>query len=210
MANQELLVVGREIVLSAPQLYVDVDVEADGIAGYGSMLSVGAQSPTGERFYSEIKPYSQNFLPGHREFCENHGLQHERLMDEAPEMPMVMDALHEWVEALRETNDKAPVFTAFNAAFDWAHVDLAMALSGHFDENPFGIAPFDLKSLALPLTSGWDFKKTAKSKLPAEILPEGDFTHHALEDAQYQQKLHFGMAALLGRTQYIFIATPGN
>ncbi len=191
--NERLFAIGRETVLAAPHNYIDVDVEADGIAGYGSMLSIGAQSPTGESFYSEVKPYSANFINANREFCQQHGLEHDRLMDEAPELQEVMESYGEWLSALQKKTGKKAVFTAFNAAFDWAHVDLGFTLSGI--ENPHGIAPFDLKSLSVPLV-GWDWKKTAKSNLPPEIIPDGDFTHHALEDAQYQQKLHFGMAAL--------------
>ena len=195
--RQELWAEGREIVLGAPQLYVDVDVEADGVAGHGSMLSLGAQSPTGESFYSEIKPYTEDFKPGNRQFCEDHGLERERLMTEAPELATVMPDFAQWLEDLRATHDKKPVFTAFNAGFDWAFVDLYFVKAG-FDKNPFGIAPFDLKSLALPLTGEWDWSSTSKSKLPKEIVPEEEFSHHALEDARWQQKLHFGMAALLG------------
>lgn len=191
---------GKEIVLSAPQLYIDVDVEADGIAGYGSMLSIGGQSPTGESFYSEIKPISEDFRDYQRDFCETHGLQRERLMREAPEYDRVMAEFNEWVAGLSEAQGKPPVFTAFNAAFDWGFVDMYFAKAGF--KNPFGIAPFDLKSLALPLTGNWDWSKTSKSKLPDILIPDGDFTHHALEDAQYQQKLHFGMAALLGAEKY--------
>lgn len=201
MHKEALWAAGREIVVAAPQHYIDIDVEADGIAGHGSMLSIGAQSPTGESFYTEIKPYSQDYLPGHRQFCEAHGLQHERLMDEAPELDVAIGGLQRWLHELGSIDGKAPVFTAYNAAFDWAHVDLAFIKAG-VNDNPFGIAPFDLKSLALPLTGDWDFSKTKKSKLPPEIVPDGDFTHHALEDAQYQQKLHFGMAALLGARAY--------
>lgn len=197
--NEQLWATGREIVLNAPQLFIDVDVEADGIAGHGSMLSIGAQSPTGESFYSEIKPYSADYLPGHRQFCEEHGLEHERLMDEAPELNEVMERYNEWVKSAVQKTGKKTVFTAFNAAFDWAHVDLALVKSGI--ENPHGIAPFDLKSLALPIAN-WDWKKTGKNHLPQEVLPEGEFTHHALEDAQYQQKIHFGMAAILGSGCY--------
>lgn len=201
LSKEELWTVGRDIVLGAPQLYVDVDVEADGIAGYGSMLSIGAQSPTGENYYSEIRPEGNNFLEGHRQFCEEHGLQYERLMDEAPESAVVMNELKNWLYDLTETYGKQPVFTAYNAAYDWAHVDLSFLRAGIID-NPFGIAPFDLKSLAMPLSGQWDFIKTKKSQLPPEIVPDGDFTHNALEDAQYQQKLHFGMAALLGAVKY--------
>jgi DNA polymerase III epsilon subunit-like protein len=193
---------GREIVLNAPQLYVDVDVEADGIAGHGSMLSIGAQSPTGESFYSEIKPAYEEFKQGNREFCEQHGLPRQRLLVEAPDYHEVMTKFQAWLNNLQEQTGKKPIFTAFNAAFDWGFVDLYFLKSG-IEKNPFGIAPFDLKSLALPLTGNWDWSLTSKGKLPALIIPDGDFTHHALEDAQYQQKLHFGMAALLGSRQYL-------
>lgn len=200
--NLEVFEIGREIVLAAPQLYVDVDVEADGIAGHGSMLSIGAQSPTGESFYSEIRPISEDFKPGNREFCEQHGLQRERLLQEAPDFKDVMAEFHAWVNEVAEKTGKPPVFTAFNAAFDWSFVDLYFIKAG-YEKNPFGIAPFDLKSLALPLTGEWNWSETSKNKLPDIIIPEGDFTHHALEDAQYQQMLHFGMAALLGANNYI-------
>ena len=192
---------GREIVLAAPQLYIDVDVEADGIAGHGSMLSIGAQSPTGESFYSEIRPVSEDFKAGNREFCEQHGLERERLLREAPDFREVMEKFHIWTAELTEKTGRQPVFTAFNAAFDWAFVDLYF-VKADYEKNPFGIAPFDLKSLSLPLTNEWDWTQTSKNKLPEVIIPEGDFTHHALEDAQYQQKLHFGMAALLGVQSY--------
>lgn len=192
---------GREIVLSAPQLYIDVDIEADGIAGHGSMLSLGAQSPMGESFYSEIQPITDSFKPGNREFCEQHGLQRERLLQEAPDFKKVMKDFHSWVTEVTEKTGKSPVFTAFNAAFDWAFVDLYF-IKADYEKNPFGIAPFDLKSLALPLTGDWNWSKTGKNKLPEVIIPEGDFTHHALEDAQYQQKLHFGMAAILGTIKF--------
>ena len=201
MTKEQLWEQGKEIVVNAPQLYIDVDIEADGIAGFGSMVSIGAVNAHGETFYSEIRPDSQDYLPGHREFCETHGLPRERLQKEAPCLYTVMPRLHEWVLTLQERYGKPSVFTAFNAAFDWAHVDLSFTKCGI--ENPFGIAPFDLKSLALPLTKGWNWKETSKSKLPVVIIPDGDFTHHALEDAQYQQKLHFGMAALLGSNRFV-------
>ena len=188
---------GCETVLAAPQNYIDIDVEADGIAGHGSLLAIGAQAPTGESYYSEIRPAFAEFLQGHRDFCDTHGLDHERLMDEAREYRQVIPEFIEWLESLKSENgNKPPVFTAFNASFDFAFIDLYCAKLGI--NNPFGIASFDLKSYAAQLSGDHDWTKTRKSQLPPEILPEGDFTHHALEDAQYQQKLHFGMVALLG------------
>lgn len=196
----EILRIGEQVVLSAPQLYVDVDIEADGKAGHGSMLSIGAQSPTGESFYMEMRPASEDFVQKQRDFCEDHNLQRSRLLAEAPKFPEVMQDFNEWLRVLKETTGKDPVFTAFNAGFDFSFVDLYFIKSGI--DNPFGIAPFDLKSLAMTLTGDWDWSLTSKNKLPEMIIPDGDFTHNALEDAQYQQKIHFGMAALLGSRKY--------
>jgi hypothetical protein len=202
----EILVRGREIVLAAPQLYVDVDVEADGIAGFGSMLALGAQSPTGESFYSEIKPTSELFVARQREFCEEHGLERERLLREAPGVVEVMTKFQAWTKSLKEVHGKTPVLTAFGPDFDASFVKLYFAQAGLYDDYPFALLPFDLKSLAQPLSGDWDWDKTSKNKLPEIIIPEGDFTHNALEDAQYQQKLHFGMAALLGSQAHQLIS----
>ncbi len=202
MDKQEIFRVGREIVLGAPQLFVDVDVEADGIAGFGSMLALGAQSPTGESFYSEIKPVTNDFVARQREFCEAHGLERARLLAEAPDATTVMAKFQEWVKGLNATYGKKPVLTAFGPDFDASFVKLYSAQAGLYDDYPFALLPFDLKSLAMPLGGRWDWNNTSKNKLPAIMIPDGDFTHHALEDAQYQQKLHFGMAALLGSQKY--------
>ena len=186
---------GRQILLDAPQQFIDVDVEADGIAGYGSLLALGAVAVNGETFYSELKPLFETYLPGNREFCEAHGLEHERLLEEAPEPELVMNQFHDWVVELQEKYDKDTVFVGLNAGFDWALVDLYFALHGL--SNPFGIAGDDIKSLVMPLGGKWDWNDTKKSRIPESIKPDGEFTHHALEDAMYQQKIHFGAAALL-------------
>ena len=193
--HKELVDRGAEIVLGAPQLYVDVDIEADGIAGFGSMLALGAQSPTGESFYREIQPISEDFVPSQRQFCEEHWLERKRLVREGAAFEDVIKEFADWLKELEGSNGKSLVFTAFNAAFDWSFVDLYFKKAQL--ENPFGIAPLDLKSLALPLSGGWDFKQTAKGALPAIAVPEGDFTQNAMEDAQYQQKIHFALGALL-------------
>lgn len=198
--NKEALwLQGQKIVEHAPQLYIDVDVEADGIAGYGSLLSLGAIAPSGEEYYSELRPRSDIWIPSNRLFCENHGLERERLMDEARPSDEVIEEFNEWTLELRRKTGKRAIFTAFNAGFDWGHVDLNFRLAGI--ENPYGVESFDTQSLANVLAPGWDWSRTDLSKLPFDIVPDKKFTHHALEDAKYQQKMHFGMAALLG-TKY--------
>lgn len=190
----ELIERGKLIVQEAPQLYIDIDVEADGKAGYGSLLSIGGVTPYGDEYYIEIKPDSELYIASQREFCEVHGLERERLMREGVPVKDAIQDFTDWTEHQRKTYGKKPVFAAFNAGFDFGLIDLEYCKAGM--KNPYGIAPADLKSMALDLNPNWDWDETSKNKLPAEILPEGDFTHNALEDAIYQQHIHFGLAAL--------------
>lgn len=197
MANHEQLAArGREIIKTAPQLYFDVDVEADGIPGYGSLLSVGAASPWGETYYCELKPSSERYLKSNRTFCEAYSLERERLMDEGEDPTKAMIELTNWVGDVTVSHDKQrAVFSAFNASFDFPWVDLAMKEAEQ--KSPFGIAGYCIKSLAHNLSHNYDWRQTAKGRLPAEIVPEGDFTHNALEDALYQQKIHNALVGVL-------------
>lgn len=192
--REQLFFYGEEAVKNAAQLYINIDVEADGVPGYGSLLSVGACSPYGDNFYTELKPSSEQFVPSQREFCEAHGLKRNRLKREGIDSSIALQSMIDWTNDLKDTHGKDPVFTAFNAWFDYGFIALACAQDEA--QNPYGIAPFDLKSYVPGVTGSLDWKATAKSKLPQIIQPEGDFTHHALEDAQYQQELHYGLVGL--------------
>lgn len=192
--REQLFFYGKQAVMNAPQLYINVDVEADGVPGYGSLLSIGACSPYGENFYIELKPSSEEFVSSQREFCESHGLNRERLIQEGVNPSIALQKFIGWTNRLKDTYKVEPVFTAFNAWFDYGF--MALACARYEAANPYGIAPFDLKSYVPGVTGELDWKSTAKSKLPPIIQPKGDFTHHALEDALYQQELHFGLVGL--------------
>lgn len=202
--HEQLVARGREIVQSAPQAFIDIDVEADGVAGYGSLLSVGAVSPWGETFYAELRPTSENFVPSQRDFCDKLGLTRERLMDEGEDPRRALRNFADWAVDLTNEHDKErPILTAFPASFDCAWVKGSMFEAGIIDDYPFGISGFCIQSLAmkLPATRTWDWRNTSKGKLPAEVVPPDEFTHNALEDAKYQQKMHFGFAALLAESK---------
>jgi len=193
--HQQLVTEGRQTVQNAPQLFIDLDVEADGKPGYGSLLSIGAVSPWGDSFYRELKPTSGIWIQGNRDFCEAHGLQRKRLLREGLDPSLAIAELDTWTRNLqRRYHKRGSVIVAFNASFDYPWIDLEHQKAGI--RSAFGVAGYCIKSLALSLTEGYDWQQTAKNNLPAYLLPEGDFTHNALEDARYQQKLHF---ALVGR-----------
>lgn len=218
---------GREILVQhSREMFIDFDVEGDGPAGLGSVLAIGAVAPTGETFYVEIQRQTRSSLPGPREFCDKLGLTDEYLIDHG--VPAIEAAVRfrKWVNDLKHKYRKPAVATAFNAGYDWAHIDLLFASaatlypdrfpvehqgSSQPRHNPFGIAPFDTKSLALAVPGVskadedgcvWSWNNTSKSKLPVTINPEEEFTHNALDDAIYQQKQHFAMIGLLNIDKY--------
>ena len=195
---KELERIGVQHIQRAPQAFIDIDVEADGIAGYGSLLSIGAISPWGDEFYAELQPTNETFIDGNKEFCENHGLARERLLEEGQRPAEALSAFTNWTHNIvaRETK-QAPVFTAYNASYDFPLIDAYYKQFGL--ENPYGHAAFCIKSLAMAIKGNleWDWKQTGKGRLPASLVPDGDFTHNALEDARYQQKIHFRLAGLL-------------
>lgn len=194
--NHELYECGKQIVQDAPQLYIDLDVEADGKPGYGSLLSIGAVTPWGEEFYEELRPTSNVYVPSQREFCEDHGLKRQRLLHEGIEPTLAMQRLRRWTTTNAQKHEKKGcVLVAFNASFDYPWIDLEMQKAGV--QNPYGIAGYCIKSLAQALQPGYDWSKTSKNNLPPDVIPEGDFTHNALEDAIYQQRMHFSMVGKL-------------
>lgn len=199
--HNNLVASGREIVQAAPQLYVDLDVESDGWPGYGSLLSVGAVSPWGEQFYRELQPTDGLYIPDNREFCRKHGLDYERLMDEGMKPAQAMHELTEWQAAIKDRHGKIgkSILTAFNASYDFPMVNLEYLKAGL--ENPFDNTGYCIQSLAMSLRSDYDWRSVSKKRLPAEVVPEGAFTHNALEDALWQQELHFAMVGLLNERQ---------
>jgi hypothetical protein len=189
---------GRKIVQNAPQLYISVDVEADGIAGHGSLLEIGAQSPFGESFSSELRPWSKKFEPGQKRFCDEHGLERERLLREAPYYKKVMRDFRGWTESLAEKYDKPPVMVVANEWFDFSLIDyhFLKTYNGVWPWNPFRLRALALGSLAQGLSRNWDWTENRMGRLPRLILPDRNLTHRALADAQDQQLIHFGLAAL--------------
>lgn len=194
--RERLWALGFEIVQNLPQLHVSVDIEADGpMYGLGNMLSVGAVTPTGETFYAELKPIGEEHHKGQREFCEMHGLEHERLMEEGEEAESVLGNFADWTnEQVTKSGKGRPLMVGQAIAWD------AMFIHAYFSsvglENPYGIKPLDIASEAFSGIAEKDMDKTGKDDYPAIIRPDDDFPHHALEDAKIQMQYHYGVIAL--------------
>jgi DNA polymerase III epsilon subunit-like protein len=164
-----------------PELYVAVDVEADGpIPGPYSMISLGmvvAGRPE-LTFYTELRPISDDFVP---KALAVSGLDRDRLLREAPAAEDAMRAAARWVDDLRRVG--RPVFLAAPAVWDGMFVHWYFM---HFTgKSPFGAtgSGIDLRSYYMGLTGGeWSAtrKDAIKRALGLTHLPH---THHAAEDA---------------------------
>lgn len=196
MTRLEWLVArGRQIVQQAKQLYIDFDLEADGVAGHGSILQIGAISPWGETFEAKLQPSSERFVPSQRKFCEAHGLRRDWLCRYGQNQDDVMRSFAVWAEGLAQRHNKTSiVLTAFNTGFDFPLVNLAQMQSGVI--SPFGFGGFCSQSYALAaFDHDWD--KATIHWLAQEFGTPAELTHDALRDAKDQQIIHFVLAAHL-------------
>jgi hypothetical protein len=164
-----------------PELYVAVDVEADGpIPGPYSMLSLGmavAGQPA-HTFYTELRPISDEYVP---EALAVSGLDRDRLLREAPSPEQAMTAAAAWVNGLRRTG--RPVFLAAPAVWD------GMFLHWYFVRYT-GRSPFGATGSGVDLRSWWmgrygtEWADTHKSAIKRTLgLAKLPHTHHAGDDA---------------------------
>jgi ribonuclease T len=165
--------------MARPEVFVSVDVEADGpIPGKYSMVSLGACTADGRSFYTEIKPISEEFVV---EALAVSGLNRTKLCQDGAPAIEAMCAFRKWLEDL---GDVRPVFVGFNASFDWMFVHWYFV--NFLDEDPFGISGLDIKAYYMGAFDKPKWKDTAKSQMPRYLLSEAPHTHHALDDAREQ------------------------
>ncbi|GAA3981744.1 hypothetical protein GCM10023085_75080 [Actinomadura viridis] len=164
-----------------PELYIAVDVEADGpIPGPYSMISLGMAvvGRPGLTFYTELRPISDDFVPAALAVS---GLDRDRLLREAPAAEDAMAAAAKWINGLRRIG--RPVFLAGPAVFDGMFV--------HWYFHRFlGKSPFSASGAGIDLRSYWmglqgcewagSRKSVIKQRLELTGVPH---THHAGEDA---------------------------
>jgi DNA polymerase III epsilon subunit-like protein len=171
----------NEKVRELPELYIAVDVEADGpIPGPYSMISLGMAvvGQPREIFYTELRPISDTFDP---KALAVSGLDREKLLREAPEAATAMQAAARWINGLRKVG--RPVFLAAPAVWDGMFIHwYFMRFTGR---SPFGQtgSGIDLRSYWMGM-KGLDWSETRKGKIKYSLGVEGlEHTHHAGEDA---------------------------
>lgn len=171
----------RYVMKILPELYVAVDVEADGpIPGPYSMLSFG-MSVVGQpelTFYTEMKPISDEYFPKALEIT---GLDREILIKEAPYPKEAMERAAQWINRLRKRG--RPVFLAAPAVWDGMFVHWYFIK--FLGKNPFGQtgSGIDLRSYWMGITN-CEWVESRKINIKHALNFIGlKHTHHAGEDA---------------------------
>ncbi len=182
-----------------PDLYVSVDIEADGpIPGPYSMVSIGAClagtydgkaftriDPEQHTFYAELKPISDRFEP---DALAVSGLSREALVADGAEPSIAMADFVRWVdERCAEFGRAYAVFAAYPLGFDWLftyHYLIAYAGRSPFSHGRH----IDIKTL-FSARSGKMIHASTKRAMPSALLGTREHTHNALDDAQGQADL---------------------
>lgn len=171
-------------MMSNAEIYISVDVEASGpFPPTYSMLSIGAcvVGAPGASFYAELKPISERVVT---EAIKIVGKPLEHFSKCGRESKIVMAEFEEWVKSI--SGGQTPVFVGFNAAFDWAFVNLYFHT--YLGRTPFGIAPLDIKAYFMGL-KGVEWEGTRSSRIPAMFKGPAAQTHNALDDARSQAQM---------------------
>ncbi|MFA1551694.1 exonuclease [Actinomadura chokoriensis] len=190
------------------ELYVSVDVEADGpIPGPYSMLSFGMAAcgtfdgdefrpsdPAESTFYAELKPISDAYVP---EALAVSGLDRGLLAVDGRDPAEAMNAATAWITEVSAAANASPVLVAYPLGFDWMFLYwywMRFADAG----SPFGHSRhLDLKSLYAAKARTLVTRST-KRQMPAGLLPDRPHTHNALDDAIEQAELFHNLIRWAG------------
>lgn len=163
-----------------PEVWISVDIEADGpIPGDYSMLSIGAcvVGDLDTQFYIELQPISTAFVPSALAVS---GLDRALLQVQGIAPAVAMHQFAAWVASVTGP-ERAAIFVAFNAPFDWMFVQWYFV---HFGvDNPFGVTALDIKAYAMGKMQLAQWADTSRSRLDARVTHGRTLTHNALGDA---------------------------
>jgi ribonuclease T len=167
------------------ETYISVDVETAGPHPRDfAMLSIGAcvvgAPETG--FYVELKPTTDAVVESALAVSK---LSMAELTENGLDPRDALLRFEEWLASV-VPEGSAPVFVAFNAAFDW------MFVTDYFERflgrNPFGHAALDIKAFYMGM-AGVTWAQTSMRNLSPRYLGGRYLSHNALGDAQDQAEL---------------------
>jgi DNA polymerase III alpha subunit (gram-positive type) len=148
------------------------------------MLSIGACTISEPRssFYIELQPDEDDFIP---EALAISQLSLKKLHETGLPAYDAMLKFSQWVASVVAIGFQ-PVFTAFNAPFDWMFVN--DYFYRYLGNNPFGHKALDIKALYMGLRKT-NWQDTSYNNVMRNTVIDAALTHHALEDAVQQAKI---------------------
>lgn len=168
-----------------PECFVSVDIETAGpVPSKYAILSIGAclvDDPE-QGFYVELQPEHTAAIP---QALAVTGLSIERLLSRGERPQRAMSMFEDWLQTEVPAGHR-PVFTAFNAPFDWMFI--ADYFERHLGRNPFGYSALDIKAFAMG-SGNTSWAATSMDVLAARHLGGRALTHNALADARDQAEL---------------------
>ena len=170
---------------SPKEFFIVVDIEASGPSPSNyAMLSIGAATIVEPRqtFYIELQPDAEERT---EEAMGIHGLSWEQLLSEGIAAHEAMQKFEHWLQQVLPL-DAVPVFTAFNAPFDWMFVN--DYFHRYLGRNPFGYKALDIKAFYMGL-AGVTWEETSHKHVSQCYFKGHDLSHHALEDAIMEAEL---------------------
>lgn len=161
------------------EFYFVIDVEASGPSpDLFSMLSLGAAtiSLPSQTFYREFIPDSERV---NEEALQISNLSMQDLSKNGHPPEKALQEFADWVQTITP-KDKQPIFTAFNAPFDWMFVNTYF--HRYLGYNPFGHKALDIKALFMGYHQV-PFLDTSHYQICEHYGLHTSLSHHALEDA---------------------------
>jgi DNA polymerase III epsilon subunit-like protein len=167
------------------EFYIVIDIEASGPSpDQYAMLSLGAAtlSKPSQTFYREFQPDSDLVK---EEALQISNLSMSELAENGLPPKQAMQEFAHWVDQVTPS-DNFPIFTAFNAPFDWMFVNTYF--HRYLDYNPFGHKALDIKALFMGFHQV-PFLNTSHHQICAYYGLDSLLTHHALEDAVQESQI---------------------
>jgi DNA polymerase III epsilon subunit-like protein len=174
---------------------VDTETAGPNPASY-SLLSIGAVAVAEPQrtFYVELQP---TLMAESAEATSIHKLSLAQLAKSGLPPKEAIARFEAWV--LETCAGRAPVFVAFNAAFDWMFVNDYFL--SHLGRNPFGHAALDMKALFMGLQHvRWE--ETSYQAVSSHYGLPPALSHNALKDAQQGAEVFAAMLAEIKEKVY--------
>lgn len=200
------------------ELYISVDIEADGpIPGDYSMTALGAVvagyrtseneivkfdvTDEKNRFYKEIRPISNNWVPeamcvglftGFDKEAASQDptgkLRREYILQNGEDAVEAMTRFSQWVEDLKKEHGGAAIFAGYPLGFDWMWSYWYLLKFSKLP-SPFGHSRhIDIKTLYAEKANTL-ITRSVKGNIPKKLRSKLPHTHLAIDDAAEQGEL---------------------